>query len=254
MPLRILVFQHHPASPAGLVGERMAARGAEITTLDAEHGIAMPADAASHDGLLILGGAMNAYADDACPHFPALLALARAYAAGRKPVLGICLGGQLLARAWGAQVHIGAAPEFGVATLAPTQEAATDPLLAGATPPIPAMQWHDDTFDLPVGAVPLLTGTACRNQAFRVADVVYGFQCHFEADRRDMVEWAEYRRDVYGDVDFATEITEQARVHGEAAEAFGRQVADRWLDTVIARRSADAPLQRACLCHTNSIS
>ena len=72
------------------------------------------------------------------------------------------------------------------------------------------MQWHDDTFDLPAGAVPLLTGTACRNQAFRVADVVYGFQCHFEADRRDMVEWAAYRRDVYGDRDRAAEMTAQA--------------------------------------------
>ena len=158
---------------------------------------------------------MNAYADDACPHFPALLALARSYAADRKPVLGICLGGQLLARAWGAQVHIGTAPEFGVVTLTPTPEAAADPLLAGATAPVPAMQWHDDTFDLPAGAVPLLTGTACRNQAFRVAEVVYGFQCHFEADRQDMVEWAAYRRDVYGDRDLAAEITEQARVHGD---------------------------------------
>ncbi len=97
------------------------------------------------------------------------------------------------------------------------------------------MQWHDDTFDLPAGAVPLLTGTACRNQAFRVAGLVYGFQCHFETDRRDMVEWAEYRRDVYGDCDRAAEIAAQARIHGAAAEAFGRQVADRWLDLAAKR-------------------
>jgi GMP synthase (glutamine-hydrolysing) len=235
MSLRILVLQHHPASPAGLVGERMAARDAQVTTIDGQHGTALPTDADRHDGLLILGGAMNAYADDLCPHFPALLALARAYAADRKPVLGICLGGQLLARAWGARVHIGTAPEFGIAALAPTREAAADPVLAGTTPPVPAMQWHDDTFDLPEGATPLLTGTACRNQAFRVAEVVYGFQCHFEADRQDMVDWAEYRRDVYGWHDFAAEVAGQARVHGAAAEAFGRQVADRWLDLVAAR-------------------
>ena len=114
MSPRILVFQHHPASPAGLVGERMAARAARVTTLDAQDGVDLPEDAAEHDGLLILGGAMNAYDDARCRHFPALLDLARAYAATGKPVLGICLGGQLLARAWGATVHLGAAPEFGV--------------------------------------------------------------------------------------------------------------------------------------------
>jgi GMP synthase (glutamine-hydrolysing) len=232
VPLRILVFQHHPASPAGLVGERMAARRASVTTLDAQHGTAIPADALAHDGLLILGGAMNAYADDACPHFPALLRLARDYAAAGKPVLGICLGGQLLARAWGAKVHVGAAPEFGVVPLKPTGAAVQDPLLADTPSPVPAMQWHEDTFDLPDGAVPLLEGGACRNQAFRVAGVVYGFQCHFEADRRDMVEWAAYRRDVYGHTDSAAELAAQAEAHGEAAEAFGRRVADRWLDLV----------------------
>jgi GMP synthase (glutamine-hydrolysing) len=238
MPPRILVFQHHPASPAGLVGERMAARGAAATTLAAQRGTEIPADALAHDGLLILGGAMDAHADDECPHFPALLRLARHYAAARKPVLGICLGGQLLARAWGAEVHIGAAPEFGVVPLTPTEHAARDPLLAGTPSPVPAMQWHEDTFDLPDGAVPLLQGEACRNQAFRVAGVVYGLQCHFEADRRDMVAWAAYRRDVYGHGDFAAELEAQAEAHGAAAEAFGRQVADRWLDLVERHRSA----------------
>jgi GMP synthase (glutamine-hydrolysing) len=237
MHLHILVFQHHPASPAGLVGERVAARGAAATTLDAQHGTEIPADAADHDGLLILGGGMDAYADDECPHFPALLRLARGYAAAKKPVLGICLGGQLLARAWGARVHVGAAPEFGVLPLTPTGHAARDPLLAGSPSPVLAMQWHDDTFDLPDGAVPLLRGEACRNQAFRVAEVVYGFQCHFEADRRDMVAWAAYRRDVYGQEDVAAELTAQAEAHGAAAEAFGRQVADRWLDLAERRAS-----------------
>ena len=235
MPPRILVFEHHPSSPAGLVGERMAARGARVTTLDAQHGCEIPANAAEHDGLLLLGGAMNAYDDAACRHFPALLALARDLAAAGRPVLGVCLGGQLLARAWGAEVHLGAAPEFGVVELGTTQEAATDPLLAGAPARVPAMQWHDDTFDLPQGAVPLLTGSACRNQAFRIAGVAWAFQCHFEADRSTMVEWAAYRRDVYGDVDLTAELTRQAAAYGEAAEAFGRRVADRWLDLVAAR-------------------
>lgn len=237
---RILVIQHHPASPAGIVGERMAARNAEITTLDAQQGVDLPEDADTHDGLLVLGGAMNAYDDLQCRHFPALLELARGYAAAGKPVLGICLGGQLLARAWGAQVRIGAAPEFGVTPLTPTSAAADDPLLGGTPGPAYAMQWHDDTFDIPAGAVRLLASDTCSNQAFRVGNVVWGFQCHFEADRRDMVAWAEYRRDVYGYEDFAARLRADAAAHGEAAEAFGRRIADRWLDLVAARREGGA--------------
>lgn len=241
MPPRILVFQHHPDSPAGIVGERMAARAAQVTTLDAQHGIDMPEDAGGHDGLLILGGAMNAYDDARCRHFPALLELARGYAAAGKPVLGICLGSQLLARAWGAEVRIGAAPEFGVTALSPTIAAADDPLLGGTSGPAYAMQWHDDTFDIPPRAVRLLEGETCRNQAFRVDDLVWGFQCHFEADRRDMVAWAEFRRDVYGYEDFAARLASDAAAYGEAAEAFGRRIADRWLDLVEDRRKGSAP-------------
>jgi GMP synthase-like glutamine amidotransferase len=238
MPIRILVVQHHPESPAGLVGERMAVLGAEVTTLDGERGTTLPPDAAGHDGLLILGGAMNAYDDATCPHFPDLLELARGFAAAAKPVLGICLGGQLLARAWGARVHLGVMPEFGVTPLQPTLEAGADPLLTDASGPVPAMQWHEDTFDLPPKATPLLIGAACRNQAFRIAGVVWGFQCHLEVDREQMLAWAAYRRDRLGLPDETAAVEAQVHTHGGAAEAFGRRVADRWLALVASRAGA----------------
>ncbi|MEK0083832.1 type 1 glutamine amidotransferase [Benzoatithermus flavus] len=238
MPLRILVFQHHSTSPAGLVGERMAARGAMVTTLDAQAGVAIPQDAGSHDGIVILGGAVSAYADDRCPHFPALLDLARRFADERRPVLGICLGAQLLARAWGAAVHLGGAHEFGLVPLRPTPAADADPLLAGMGGPVWAMQWHDDTFDLPRGATLLLTGETCRHQAFRVAEIVHGFQCHFETDRAAMLAWARLRHELYGLPDLTRAITAQVETVGAAAEMFGRRIADRWLDLVAAQRAA----------------
>ena len=240
MPIRILVLQHHPLSPAGLVGERMAARGIATTLLDAEHGAALPADARAHDGLLILGGAMNAYADATCPHFPALLELARDLAVAGKPVLGICLGAQLLARAWGAKVEIGTAPEFGLVPLAPTPAAPDDPLLAGTPWPTAVMQWHDDTFALPEAATLLLQGAACRHQAFRIAGCVYGFQGHIEADEAALRDWPRQRHELYGLPDLTAQVAAQA-AEARAALALGRQVAERWLDLVERQASGRAP-------------
>ena len=235
--MRILVFQHHPTSSAGLVAERMETRGADVTVLHAEHGTEVPTDALDYHGLLLLGGTMNAYDDVACPHFPALLDLARSFAEQRRPVLGICLGSQLLARAFGARVHVGTTHELGLVPLQPTEAAAEDPLLAGTASGTHAMQWHSDTFDLPTGAVPLLLGEVCRNQAFRLDDTVYGFQCHFETDRATMHRWGDLAVERYG-MSLDREAHQRAILeHGAEAEAFGRRVADRWLDLVAARMS-----------------
>ena len=235
MTPRILILQHHPTSPAGMVGLAIHARQWRSTLLDGARGTVLPADAAEHDGLLILGGDMSALADERCPHFPALLDLARLFAAAEKPVLGICLGGQLLARAFGAGVRLGAAPEFGVTTLLPTGAAAGDPLLADAPQPFLAMQWHDDSFDIPTGAVPLLSSRACANQAFRVGRSVWAFQCHLEADRATIRAWGHERARSEGDPARIEQAAADAERFGDAAEAFGRHLADRWLEQCRAR-------------------
>ena len=156
---------------------------------------------------VILGGNMNAYADDRCRAFPGpartrpRLCRRRASRCSASALAANC------SRAPGVRRSISAPPRSSASrTLSPTAGSHAPTRCSPARPRAPAMQWHDDTFDMPAGAVPLLTGTACRNQAFRVADVVWGFQCHFEADRRDMVDWAEYRRDVYGYDDFVARL------------------------------------------------
>jgi GMP synthase-like glutamine amidotransferase len=229
-PLRILAFQHHPTSPAGLVAEQAAARGALVQAVEAEHGAAIPADALAHDGLLLLGGAMCALDDAAGPHFPALLDLARAFAAAGRPVLGICLGGQLLARAFGGAVLPGRQSEFGFVDLDPLPGAADDRLLQGEAWPVPVMQWHDDSFVPPPTAVPLLASAGCAAQGFRLGQAVWGFQGHFEVTASDLGVWGRLRAELTGEPGVARRLASDAAQSFGAAEAFGRRVAARWLD------------------------
>ena len=99
---------------------------------------------------------------------------------GGLPFLGICLGGQLLASALGASVARGH-PELGIHDVFLSDAAEHDPLFAGLPRRLQVLGWHEDSFDLPSGAVPLAHSTACANQAFRVGAAAYGLQFHPEA-------------------------------------------------------------------------
>lgn len=226
----MLVFQHYADSPPGLIAEEAEKRGIDLEILDASQGCEIPADAESHHGLLILGGVFGAGDDHLAPHFPALLGLARTYAAAEKPVLGICLGGQLLARAFGGKVFSGRDGEFGFLPLRPTPAAATDPLLAGTRPGTTVMQWHDDSFEPPPDAVPLLEGSPCRWQAFRVGRSVWGFQGHLEVTRDNAIAWAELRAAWRNEPTAPSIVARQIAEGWAVAETFGREVARRWLD------------------------
>lgn len=226
----ILVFQHYRDTPPGLIGEEADKRGIRLDILDASQGCEIPADALDHHGLLILGGVFGAHDDHLAPHFPALLGLARAYAAAEKPVLGICLGAQLLARAFGGRVHSGRDGEFGFLPVQPTPAAAEDPLLAGISPGATLMQWHDDSFEPPPAAVPLLEGSPCRWQAFRVGGTVWGFQGHLEVTRANAAAWAELYAAQRQKPETPAMIARQLSAGWPLTESLGRRIAARWLD------------------------
>ncbi len=233
---KLLVLQHSDDAPPGLIGEEIAAAGGEIDLRIERRGMRLPPDARGHDGLIVLGGVMNALDDARCPHFPRLLSLIRTFAAEDRPVLGVCLGAQLLARAFGGEVRIGGAPEFGFVPLHARPAAARDPLLSGIAFPVPVMQWHDDTLTLPPGAVHLLTSPDCPVQAFRIGRAVYGLQCHFEVTAEILESWlALYARS--GRDPEALERTRRALPQLlPEAQRFGRRILRRWLRLVKAVR------------------
>jgi GMP synthase-like glutamine amidotransferase len=183
------ILQHVAWEPAGLIGEEARERGIRLEIRRMDEGDAVPLidDVA---GLVSMGGPMGVRDAASLPFLAAEKALLRMAVERELPVLGVCLGAQLLAAALGARVDKGNAPEVGLGDVRLTPEGQSDPVLGGAGPTFPVVHWHEDTFEIPAGAVRLAESPLCRNQAFRAGRRVYGFQFHVEVDRALAADWA----------------------------------------------------------------
>ena len=129
-----------------------------------------------------LGGSMHAWDEESLPFLARERELLREAVDEGVPVLGICLGGQVLARALGAEVRPAEQPEVGWLQVEATPEAAGDPLLAHLRAPVGVYQWHLDVFDMPDGAVRLARSDRAEHQAFRYGERAWGLQFHPEVD------------------------------------------------------------------------
>ena len=232
--MRVLVVQNFDNTGLGQVGAALKEAGAELDIRNAHHGDTLPESAAGHDALVVLGGGQNALDDEAFPYIPPLLALMRDFGDSDRAVLGICLGSQLLARAYGADNLLGAAPEFGWQKVALTGEAKDDPVLGSAPESFPIFQWHDDTFTLPRGAVRLAGNQAAHNQAFRIGRAAYGIQFHFEADRSLVRHWNAAFADFLAEhqPDWLDRHEGEAALHGAQADATGLALARAWVAAI----------------------
>ena len=231
--MNILVVQHqHIGGPAAL-GAALEAGGARLDIRNGEGGDGLPGDGGGHDALLVLGGSMNALEEAAYPYLSQSLALIRDFHGRAKPVLGICLGAQLIARAFGGRVYVMDAPELGFVDITPNGGAPADRLLGALGAPRPLMQWHYDSFDLPPAAELLATSPSCRNQAFRLGETTHGLQFHFEVTRPLVESWlASISGEMPDDAahnDFKTRIGGELDRHLEASLAFCRDIAARWI-------------------------
>ncbi|KXF78625.1 glutamine amidotransferase [Paramesorhizobium deserti] len=232
--MRVLAVQNYRGTGLGQVGEALAEAGADIDLRAPYLGEPLPQSHDGHDALIVLGGEQNALADDEYPYFPALTGLIRDFGDAGKAVLGICLGSQLVARAYGGDNVLDRPLEFGWHEVRTTQAAAADPVLSAVPPAFPIFHWHCDTFTLPQGAQHLASSDRTPNQAFRIGRAVYGIQFHFEADRKLVGEW---------NVMFGEQIRESqpgwlenyaqaAAAIGPVADAAGMTLARAWVRQV----------------------
>ncbi len=186
---RLLVFQHVPHEILGTLDPLLRAAGFRIRYMNFGRTPDAVPDLDRYHGLIVLGGPMNC--DEVHRHRHLVTevdTIQRALADG-KPVLGICLGSQLLARALGARVTKNPVKEIGWYDVSATPAGREDVLFRHFAASERIFQWHGDTFEIPDRAVHLATSADCVNQAFRHGDNAYGLQFHLEVDAPMIMRW-----------------------------------------------------------------
>jgi GMP synthase-like glutamine amidotransferase len=233
-PLNILSIQNEAISHPGYVGERIYRRGGVIEDVMPQHGDPIPTSHAPYDGLLVLGGTMDAFDDEKNPQFRPLIRLLQGFHGAEKPILGICLGAQLAARTFDKRVYRHHELEIGFTEIEITAAGSATPVLSGLARRQWVMEWHQDTFDLPDGAELIATGERCPNQAFRIGRHVYAFQFHFEASKPMLRSWirAGLASVEKNHPDFPARMEREFQRHMAGQAVFARHVSDRWLDLV----------------------
>jgi GMP synthase (glutamine-hydrolysing) len=227
------VFQHVACEDLGTFAGPLAQRGFAPRYVRLFAGDVIPADWPDARALIFLGGPMSVNDEDRYPYLAAEKAVIRTALERRQPVLGICLGSQLIASATGARVYRGVRPEIGWAPITLTDEGRRDPLLAPLAGLDAVFHWHGETFDLPAGAVRLAFNDVTPNQAFRLGSA-YGLQFHVEVDAAMIEAWMrEYPADLGPDAHAVAErISSATRLSAAALRAAGAKVMNAFLDSV----------------------
>jgi len=177
--MKYLLVRHGPPSSPYNFEAGLAAAGSSFDTALFPGG-SRPADPGSYDAVVVFGGYMYATEDDKYPWILDELDYMEATMKAGTPLLGICLGGQLLARLLGARVYKTPVPEFGYWNIGLNEEGEASPLFAGMERPLLGFLWHNDAFDLPSGATHLASTPHCPNQAFAYGERTFALQFHLE--------------------------------------------------------------------------
>jgi GMP synthase-like glutamine amidotransferase len=252
--MRILVVENYPKTTLGLVGAALAEAKADCHIVRTHRGDDLPASPAGYDALIMLGGAQDALDDANHPYLPHEAALARAFGDEDKAVLGICLGAQILARAYGARNILGRPIEFGWHPVRPTAAGRGDPVLSVIGAEAPIFHWHLDTFTLPPRAVHLATSAKTSMQAFRIGRASYGIQFHFEAGTELVAYWTTgFAEEIAACApDWPARLEGETGKHGAAADAAGMSLARAWIAQV--HQASPSPREKARKPKTRMVS
>jgi GMP synthase (glutamine-hydrolysing) len=229
----VLIIQNDVKEGAGLLASLTRERGIQQETVLGNKADYDRISADDYSALVVLGGAQSAYETDIYPFLLREMELCKAFIEDAKPVLGFCLGAQIIAYALGGRVLPGKQKEIGWYDVSLTAAASQDPLFLKHPRTLLAYHFHGDVIEPPPGAINLAFSELTKCQLFKVGYSTYGFQYHAEADLpliRDMCENnSEYMTS--NGFDHAA-IVEASKKHIIDFERENMEVLDAWLDLV----------------------
>ena len=226
-----LAVRHVAFEDLGLLGPLVSARGYEIRYHDAGIDSFSADTLVAPDLVIVLGGPIGVYETDAYPFIPGEIAAVAARLKTNKPMLGICLGAQMMATALGARVAPGPAKEIGWAPVTLSEAGRQSVLAPLGTSPV--LHWHGDNCELPAGCQGLAATPHCPVQAFERTPSQLALQFHLETEPARFEAWL-----VGHTVELAKagldprDLRKQARIVGPAARELGRGVLAAWLDSI----------------------
>lgn len=186
--LPVVIFRHWPTEGPGYFATYLDHAGIPWRLIALDKGEAVPSRAGEFSGLVFMGGPMSV--NDSLPWIAPLLDLIRSAVAADVPVLGHCLGGQLMAKALGGSVTANPVKEIGWGEVEVSDNSEAREWLGRELTRFEAFHWHGETFTIPPGAVRIMSNRICENQAF-VLGKHLGMQCHVEMTRELITSWCE---------------------------------------------------------------
>jgi len=228
----IYIFRHITCEGPGYFGEYLNRYQIPSRLVAVDLGDNIPTSIADMGGLVFMGGPMSV--NDPLPWIDAELDLIRQAQQADLPVLGHCLGGQLIAKAMGAKVRANSVKEIGWHDV--RQSAQSSPWLAGLPLSFTAFHWHGETFDIPEGAVPLLESQWCRHQAFASGRTL-ALQFHVEMTGNMVKEWANlYRGELANpsaNVQSYDDMVTELDMRIKSLQTIADVIYDRWLPMAV---------------------
>jgi GMP synthase (glutamine-hydrolysing) len=232
----VLVLQHIAPETPGLVGRALEARQLAQKFVRPFEGEPIPRDLGDAAGLVVMGGPMGVYESERYPYLADEMRLIEQALRAGCPILGICLGSQLLASVLGSSVAKGKQKEIGWHRITLTADAFIDPLFKGLESSFIGLHWHGDIFDLPRSAISLASSELTQHQAFRHGASAYGLLCHMEATREIVEGMVRSFPEELAEVNLtARAVLEGADEHLPALSDRGSRVFGTWADLVLAR-------------------